>query len=292
MGSAMSANLVKAGHRVVGFDLLPARRRALARAGGEPVDQIGAVVAQARLIICSLPSADALLEVARTVVASPLPPGGSHRPRVFVETSTLPIAVKEQARDLLGDQGHILLDCPLSGTGAQARTRDLVVYGSGDEKAYRSVVPVLEGFSRANYYVGPFGSGSKMKFVANLLVAIHNVAGAEALVLAMKGGLDPAMAYTVLSDSAGASRMFQVRGPMMVANDYLSDVTMKLSVWQKDMNVIADFAKSVGCPTPMFTATIPLYLSATATDPLQDTGGVCGVLEKLADYRRPRRRKR
>ena len=99
MGSAMSANLVRAGHRVVGFDVLPARRQALKRAGGEPVDDIRAVLQHARVIICSLPSADALIDVAKTLTDSPLPKRGSHRPRVIVETSTLPIAVKEQARE-------------------------------------------------------------------------------------------------------------------------------------------------------------------------------------------------
>ena len=68
------------------------------------------------------------------------------------------------------------------------------------------VVPVLEGFSRVNYYVGPFGNGSKMKFAANLLVAIHNVAAAEAMVLAMKSGLDPALAFKVLDRRRGAAR--------------------------------------------------------------------------------------
>jgi 3-hydroxyisobutyrate dehydrogenase-like beta-hydroxyacid dehydrogenase len=80
--------------------------------------------------------------------------------------------------------------------------------------------------------------------------------------------------------------MFQVRGPMMVKGDYSSDVTMKLAVWQKDMNVIADFAKANGCPTPLFAATAPLYLAATANDPMEDTGAVCAVIEKLANYRR------
>ena len=131
---------------------------------------------------------------------------------------------------------------------------------------------------------GPFGNGSKMKFAANLLVAIHNVAAAEAMVLAMKSGLDPALAFKVLTDGAGNSRMFQVRGPMMVKGDYSSDVTMKLAVWQKDMNVIADFAKANGCPTPLFSATAPLYIAATANDPLEDTGAVCAVIEKLANY--------
>src|SRR5205814_9872833 len=168
----------------------------------------------------------------------------------------------------------------------------IAVYASGDPAACRSVVPVLEGFSRVNYYVGPFGNGSKMKFAANLLVAIHNVAGAEAMVLAMKSGLDPALAYKGLTDGAGNSRMFQVRGPMMVKGDYSSDVTMKLSVWQKDMNAIAEFAKANGCPTPLFSATAPLYIAATANDPTEDTGAVCAVIEKLANYRRKRRQRR
>ena len=77
--------------------------------------------------------------------------------------------------------------------------------------------------------------------------------------------------------------MFQVRGPMMVKGDYSSDVTMKLSVWQKDMNVIADFAKANGCPTPLFAATAPLYISATTADPSEDTGAVCAVIEKMAN---------
>jgi 3-hydroxyisobutyrate dehydrogenase-like beta-hydroxyacid dehydrogenase len=128
-----------------------------------------------------------------------------------------------------------------------------------------------------------------MKFAANLLVAIHNVAAAEAMVLAMKSGLDPALSFKVLTDGAGNSRMFQVRGPMMVKGDYSSDVTMKLAVWQKDMNAIADFAKANGCPTPLFAATAPLYIAATANDPLEDTGAVCAVIEKLANYRRKRR---
>jgi 3-hydroxyisobutyrate dehydrogenase-like beta-hydroxyacid dehydrogenase len=241
-----------------------------------------AVADAAAIVITSLPSAGALSQV-----ASELAQFG--RKVIVIETSTLPIDVKEQARAALARRGAILLDCPLSGTGAQARMKDIAVYASGDQAAYRAITPVLEGFSRVNYYVGPFGNGSKMKFAANLLVAIHNVAGAEAMVLAMKSGLDPALAYKVLTDGAGNSRMFQVRGPMMVKGDYASDVTMKLSVWQKDMNAIADFAKANGCPTPLFSATAPLYIAATANDPTEDTGAVCAVIEKMANYRRKRR---
>jgi len=279
MGSAIAANLVRAGYRVVGYDVLPEATRRLKRDGGEAADDVRAAADAAATIITSLPSANALLQVATELAQF-------GRKVIVIETSTLPIEVKEQARAALARRGAILLDCPLSGTGAQARTKDIAVYASGDAAACRAIVPVLEGFSRVNYYVGPFGNGSKMKFAANLLVAIHNVAAAEAMVLAMKSGLDPALSYKVLTDGAGNSRMFQVRGPMMVTGDYSSDVTMKLAVWQKDMNVIAEFANAHGCPTPLFAATAPLYIAATANDPLEDTGAVCAVIEKLANYRR------
>jgi len=282
MGSAMAANLVRAGFGVVGYDPLPEARRQLKKAGGQPLSDVRSVAGAAATLITSLPSAAALVQV-----ASELAQFG--RKVVVIETSTLPIEVKDQARATLARRGAVLLDCPLSGTGAQARTKDIAVYASGDNATYRGIVPVLEAFSRVNYYVGPFGNGSKMKFAANLLVAIHNVAGAEAMVLAMKSGLDPALAYKVLTDGAGNSRMFQVRGPMMVKGDYSSDVTMKLSVWQKDMHVIAEFAKANGCPTPLFSATAPLYIAATASDPTEDTGAVCAVIEKMANYRRKRR---
>jgi 3-hydroxyisobutyrate dehydrogenase-like beta-hydroxyacid dehydrogenase len=276
MGSAMAANLVRAGYRVVGYDVLPDAARRLKREGGESVTDVRGVAEAATTIITSLPSANALMQVATELAQF-------GRKVVVIETSTLPIDVKEQARTALARRGATLLDCPLSGTGAQARTKDIAVYTSGDAGVCRSIVPILEGFSRVNYYVGPFGNGSKMKFAANLLVAIHNVAAAEAMVLAMKSGLDPALSYKVLTDGAGNSRMFQVRGPMMVKGDYSSDVTMKLAVWQKDMNVIADFAKANGCPTPLFAATAPLYLSATANDPMEDTGAVCAVIEKARE---------
>jgi 3-hydroxyisobutyrate dehydrogenase-like beta-hydroxyacid dehydrogenase len=232
------------------------------------------------LIVCSLPSSEALRQTAAELAGCRRPP------QCAIETSTLPIAVKQEARRRLAAHGTTLLDCPLSGTGVQARAKDLVVYASGDRRAYRRVVPVLDAFARAHYYIGPFGAGSKMKFVANLLVAIHNVAAAEALVLAMKAGLDPAVTVKVIGDGAGSSRMFQVRGPMMAKADY-SDATMKLEVWQKDMTIIADFAREVGCPVPMFAASAPIYTAALARGrPRDDTAAVCAVLEGMAGVRR------
>ncbi len=282
MGSAMSSNLARAGFRVAGYDVVPKRRAEHARARGVAARSPSDVAKRASIIITSLPSADALSQTAVELSQS------AGRSAIVIETSTLPIPVKEAARDVLARRGVVLLDCPLSGTGAQARVKDLIIYASGDRAAYRKTVLVLRGFTRANYYVGPFGAGSKMKFVANLLVAVHNVAAAEAMVLGMKAGLDPALVLKVVSDGAGSSRMLQVRGPMMVKGDY-SDATMKNEVWQKDMTIIGDFARKIDCPTPLFAASAPIYDAAMAMGlGKQDTGAVCAVLEQMAGW--PRRK--
>jgi 3-hydroxyisobutyrate dehydrogenase-like beta-hydroxyacid dehydrogenase len=278
----MSKTLAGAGFRVAGFDVVPRRRAEHARSGGVAARSPREVARRAAIIVTSLPSANALSQVASELASS------TRRGTIVIETSTLPIPVKEAARDVLARRGVTLLDCPLSGTGAQARVKDLIIYVSGDRSAYSKTVPVLQGFTRANYYVGPFGAGSKMKFVANLLVAIHNVAAAEAMVLAMKANLDPALVLKVISDGAGSSRMFQVRGPMMVKGDY-SEATMKNEVWQKDMSIIGDFAREMRCPTPLFAASAPIYNAAMAMGlGKEDTGAVCVVLEKLAGLKRKR----
>jgi L-threonate 2-dehydrogenase len=277
MGSAMAANLAKAGFRVHGYDILPARRVALKKAGGKPEASIARVARAAEVLITSLPSASALHAVAAELGA---------KGRVVMETSTLPIEEKERAHATLQKKGVVLLDCPLSGTGAQARAKDLVVYASGDRQAYAKAQVFMPGFSRAHHYLGAFGNGSKMKFVANLMVAIHNVSAAEAFVLGMKAGLAPATIFKVQAESAGTSRMFQVRGPMMVAGRY-GEATMKNELWQKDMKIIGEFAAKLGVPTPLFNASAAIYSAAMAQGyGKEDTAAVCAVLEALAKVRR------
>jgi 3-hydroxyisobutyrate dehydrogenase-like beta-hydroxyacid dehydrogenase len=185
-----------------------------------------------------------------------------------------------------------MLDCPISGTGAQAKRRDVVVYASGDAKAIKRLRPLFAGFARATHDLGAFGNGSRMKFVANLLVAIHNVASAEAMVLGMKAGLDPQLVYDMVASGAGNSRIFELRGPMMVRNRY-DEPTMKVAVWQKDMAVIDAFAKLLGSPTPLFAASRPIYAAALAAGhAAHDTASVCAVLEAKAGLKRGGRAKK
>ncbi|WP_270934141.1 NAD(P)-dependent oxidoreductase, partial [Falsiroseomonas oryzae] len=234
------------------------------------------VAAEAPVLITSLPGPAPLLATAQALAAAALPP------RTVVETSTLALADKEEAARILSAAGHVPLDCPLSGTGAQARVKDLVVYASGDPTAIAALQPLFLGFAREAHDVGAFGNGSRMKFLANLLVAIHNVAAAEAMVLGMKAGLDPHQMVRLLGGGAGGSRMFQMRAPLMADARY-EPPTMRVSTWQKDMEVIAAFAAALGAPTPLFSATAPLYAAALEEGRGgQDTASVCAVLERLA----------
>lgn len=283
MGSAISKNLLREGLRVVGHDVLQDRNDALADAGGEPASSARQVVEKAAIIITSLPSASALHDVVGG--ANGLLSGGGDEV-IVIETSTLPIEEKRKAHSTLEAAGITLLDCPISGTGAQAVTKDLMILGSGDRQAFDVCVPVFEAFARAHTYLGTFGNGSKMKFVANLLINVHNVAAAEAMVLGMKAGLDPETIYAVISDSAATSRMFELRGPMMVQGAY-DEPTMKIETWQKDLQIIGSFAAALACPTPLFAAASQPYLAAMSQGRgKQDTAAVCAILEDMAGIKR------
>jgi 3-hydroxyisobutyrate dehydrogenase-like beta-hydroxyacid dehydrogenase len=284
MGGSFARNLADHGWRVIGFDVDVAKRKELARAGVEIARDARAVAAVAPLIITSLPKPEALIATAKAIAGAGLPR------RIVAECSTFTIEDKEKAEKIFRAAGHVMLDCPVSGTGAQARTRDLVIYASGDKKSVANVRPMFAAFSRKLYDVGAFGNGSRMKYVANLLVAINNVASAEAMVLGMKAGLDPKTIFEMISNGAGNSRVFELRAPMMVKDDY-SQATMKCSVWQKDMEVIGAFAKKIRVPTPLFSATLPVYAAALKQGHAdEDTAAVCAVLEAKAGVKRRRSR--
>lgn len=283
MGGAFAKNLARAGWRVVGYDISAARRREAKAAGVEIASSAFGVAEQAPTILTSLPKPQALMDTVRAIAAVKLPR------KVIVEMSTFAISDKEKARRVLARAGHVMLDAPVSGTGSQAKMRDLVFYASGDAKAIRRLRPMFDAFGRATYDVGEFGNGSKIKFVANLLVAINNVASAEAMVLGMKAGLKPQLIFDLIKGGAGNSRIFELRAPMMVKRDY-KHPTMKIDVWDKDMRVIGDYARNIRVPTPMFNATKPIYHRAAKSGfGAQDTAAVCAVLEKMAKVKRRKR---
>jgi putative dehydrogenase len=274
MGGAIARNLVERGWRVIGFDIDAARQAELALANVTIAADVSQVARDAPIIMTSLPSAAAAVDVAQIIANS------GQSSRIIVELSTLALADKLRFEAILNKAGHSPLDCPLSGTGAQAKNRDLVVYASGDSHAIAKCMGLFADFAKQSADLGKYGNGSRMKFVANHLVAIHNVATAEAMILAERAGLDPKMVVEMVGPGAGGSRMFQMRAPMMVEGVY-EPATMKVSTWKKDMAIIAEFADDVGCATPLFTLTQPVYAEAMAMGRGdQDTAAVFEVLKK------------
>lgn len=280
MGGAFARNLVASGWQVIGFDIEP-RCNAEARAAGvETAHSAEAVVEATSDIIASLPTPRAVLDTAQAIARADA--GG----RTVVEASTLALADKMAFKEILEAAGHTALDCPMSGTGAQAAVKDLVVYASGDSAAIARLQPAFLGFARRVFDLGPYGNGSKMKFVANHLVAIHNVAAAEAMVLAMKAGLDPHQTVEVVASGAGTSRVFELRAPMMAANNYLP-ATMRSTTWKKDLTVIGEFASELGCPTPLLGLATTLHAATLAMGHGDDdTAAVCAALEQMAGLER------
>jgi 3-hydroxyisobutyrate dehydrogenase-like beta-hydroxyacid dehydrogenase len=282
MGGAFARHLLAAGHRVTGYDIAGARRRELARRGGHAARSCAEVASAARIIITSLPSPAAIEQAffGKDGVMT-----GAAPDTVVIEASTMPIELKERCRKRLARAGIAMLDCPISGTGAQAAAKDIAVYASGERRAFNRCRKVFDGFARSTYYCGEFGVGSKLKFIANLLVTIHNLSTAEAMVLAEKAALDLGMVYQVIRDGAGTSRMFEVRGPMMVKGRYLP-ATMKSDVYQKDIDIIHAFARRLRCPTPLFNRSLEFYTAALRQGRAkQDTAAIHAVLRKRAGLR-------
>jgi len=275
MGSAMSKNLIAAGFDVTGHDVAGAAMAAFTGAGGIAAASAAEAAGQAEIIITSLPSSARWTAWCGGLPRCPPLPD----PR---RDQHLRARGQDPAQRALEAQGISMLDCPLSGSGSQALERDVLVYASGP-KAPMSTACRCCAASRGAHYLGEFGNGSKMKYIANLLVAIHTAAAGEAFTLARKAGLDPAQMFEVVADGAGGSRAMQVRGPMLIADAYLPIRTMPLELWRKDMRVIADFANSLACPTPLFAACAPLFNAAIASGYGElDTAAVCKVIETMA----------
>lgn len=290
MGSAMAKALVEAGFVVSGTDIKPKPRADLTKAGGRALPSVTAVTKAADILILSLATSAALSRVCTEIAAQLAISRPSKRRVLVIETSTLPIADKNAARTTLKRAGVIMLDCPISGTATRMKEGNWTIFVSGPKVACKAATPILAVFTKKAPYVGPFGSGSKMKFIANHLVAIYNVAIGETMTFARNMGLDAQQVWDLFATSPVVGNgVFKLRGKFMVDRKYMP-ATMKMEVWQKDMQVIGDMAKSVNCPIPLFTACVPIYSAAMGQGLSQhDTASVCEVIDVMAGGNRRKR---
>ena len=260
LGTAVARRLLKAGHRVVGFDPAPDRVRALLTMGGEAATSARAVALASDAVCTLLPSLP-------TVEAAVLGPDGvaaAGKPgQVVIQMSTISPALSVRLAAESRARGLDFLDCPVSGASGQVARGEGMLFVGGERRVFERWRPLLEAVLPRAVYVGPAGQAMVLKLVANLLVALHSAAAAEALHLARQAGLDPAVALEVLSGSAAGSRMLEVRGPLMVRGEYPAQ--MKLDIFMKDLHLIQEAAAAAGAALPLTDTAERLFAAAAGT---------------------------
>ncbi len=245
MGLPLAASLLEKGFTVTGY-----RRHRMddfAALGGVPAVSCKEVAQRSQIVLTCLPSDEALIEV---VAGEEGLVHGAPKGLIVIEVSMLSLQAKESARRHLQQVGAEMLDCPISGTPAMVAPRKTVFFGSGDKTTFDECISIFNAITDAVFYLGEFGAGSKMKCVANLLVAVHTLAAAEAMVLSASAGLDPAMVIQVITPSIAGSTIFGARAPMMAARRYEPPLGTIGQV-QEFIPLIKEFAQEAGCPTPL-----------------------------------------
>ena len=247
LGHALATRLRAAGHTVIGYDVLPERRDALVALGGVATSGVAEVATRTEAVCIVLPSLASVEEVITTLDAA----------RVVIQMSTISPGLTERLARLTGERGQAFLDCPVSGTAGMVARGDGVIFVGGEHAIYERWRPILEAMLPRVVHVGQAGQAMTLKLVANLLVGVHSAAAAEALAMARRAGLDMSIAFDVLTSGAAGSRMLEVRGPMMIRDEFPPQ--MKLDLFMKDLHLIQAAAREVGAATPLTDVAERLY---------------------------------
>ena len=278
LGSAVAGRLRAGDHDVVGYDVVDDRVRALVALGGHAAQSAEAVAKSADAIFVVLPS----LATVEEVVLGPRGLAASGRAgQTLVQMSTISPALTERLARAVGEKGLGFLDCPISGASGMVAQGEGIILVGGERSVFDRWRPVLESIVPLAVFIGRPGQAMVLKLVANLLVALHSAAAAEALLMAKRAGLDLGLALDVLTKSAGTSRMLEVRGPLMAKEEFPPQ--MKLDLFMKDLHLIQEAARSVGAPLPLTDVAERLYAVAMGAGHAgEDLAVVLKAMEALA----------
>jgi L-threonate 2-dehydrogenase len=258
MGLPIARNLMERGFGVIGY-----RRSGspeLANQGGTTAASAAEVADRADVIISIVPAAADVEEI----IAGPhgtlatLKPGTIH-----IEMSTIDVDRKARLRDQVQAKGGDLLDCPISGSPGMVAPRKATTFASGDKRSIDAVTPVLDAISGPWIYTGPFGTGARMKYVANLLLAVHTVAAAEAMALARRSGLDLQLVQKTLDDSIASSAIWLQRGPLMAERAW-TPAPGPVRTLHPILEQIEEHAASTGLSASVFAAAKEVFDQALA----------------------------
>ena len=278
LGSAVASRLLEAGFTVVGHDSRPEQLKPLAPRGLVAASSAKHAAAGADAIFTVLPTPD-------SVEATILGPAGLLETMpgsaTLLQMSTISPALTRRLADAAAAAGRGFLDTPMSGTSAMVERGDCTIFVGGDVARLEACRPVLAAIGRRAVHIGPCGSASLAKLATNLLVALNTAALAEALVLAEKGGLAPGALVDLLKDSAGASKMVDVRGPLMVERRF--EPQMKLDLFLKDLRLMLEEGQRLGVALPLTSLTQQLCTATVAAGRGgDDLAAVITTLQRMA----------
>ena len=278
LGSAVALRLLKARFEVKGYDTRPEQLKALEAQGLKAARSIAEVAAEADAVFTILPS---LESVEKTILGA----GGlieTAPPSVtLIQMSTISPELTRHLAKAAAEKGLGFLDAPMSGTSAMVARGDCTIFVGGDRARADECQPIFDAIAKRTHYVGDAGMASLAKLATNLLVGLNTAALAEALVLGAKGGLAPALLVEILKDSAAASKMLEVRGPLMASRQF--DPQMKVALFLKDFNLMLEEGLRLGVPLPLTSLTQQLATAtAAAGRGEEDLAAIVTTLELLA----------
>jgi 3-hydroxyisobutyrate dehydrogenase len=260
MGMGVALNLLERGYTVHVRDIRREAEEAARAAGGVP-HPTPAALAAACDVVMTVVVDDAQTE---DVLFGPDGIAGALAPEaVVVLDSTLSPAFVAGAAERLAARGHALVDAPISGGPARARDGSMSMMIAGAPEARTRAARVMADAAARCFVVGDrAGDGARMKLVNNALAGVNLAAAAEAMALALKLGLDGAIAHDVIQASSGASWMFGDRMPRVLSGDYAPRAAARILA--KDMGLFLDTAAAAGYAAPIATAGRAAYLAAMA----------------------------
>lgn len=246
MGSAMAANLVKAGFETTVWNRTPGRDGDLASAGARVAVSPADVARRSDVVLLSVSDTP---DVAAVLFGPDGVADGVHDGLVVVDTSTISPSETRDFAGRLRERGADLVDAPVSGGSEGAKQATLTIFVGGDESAVGRVRPVLDALGKTITHFGPVGSGQAVKAVNQVVIAGVYLAVAEGLVLAIKAGLDPDKVVAALGGGVAGSWILQNRSGRMIANEY--PLGFRISLHLKDLGIALALAREVGAALPV-----------------------------------------
>lgn len=256
IGLPIAVNLISAGYRVVGM-----RRHncdPFVRHGGEVLDSLAEVARVSDYVLLCLPGEEAELEVldGEDGILDVLGPG-----KIVIELGTYRRNFKLAQAKRIEARGAEMLEAEISGSPPMVAERRAALYIGGSAALHERCKPVLEAITEHHFHIGELGCAVGMKLIANYLLTIHTLAAAEAMNLGTRAGYDPHLVAEVIRQGAGNSAMFTIRAPLMAARKF-SPPLGQFNTLEKYLRMGEEFARELGCATPLFSTAAPYFLHA------------------------------